>query len=78
MTPEESEWFATDFAPRFIKSRTKPTKLALIKPEDVFGKITSVNAMNKVVTLYKQDLTEYAYFEDEMTAINWLLELKNN
>ena len=77
LTPEEGEWFAKDFAPRFIKSRTKPTKLAIIKSEDTFGKISTTNIMNKVVSLYKHDLTEYAYFEDEITAMNWL-EIKNN
>lgn len=73
LTKEESEWFANDFAPRFIKSRTKTTKLALIKSEDIFGAKSTENLMNKIVSSHTSGFATYAYFESENEAMNWLL-----
>jgi hypothetical protein len=75
MTSEETEWFIKEFAPAFIKSRTQSTRLALIKPKDTFGKLSTALAMSKVVEKYEHGFVSYSYFDTAEEAQNWLLEL---
>lgn len=49
--------------------------MALIKPQDTFGKLTSTLAMSKVVEKYEHGFVAYSYFDSAEEAQKWLLEL---
>jgi hypothetical protein len=73
LTQDEISWFAQEFAPKFLQSRTVKTKLAIVKSEDVFGVTSTATAMNKVSPVKTVGLSTYQYFDSEFEAMQWLL-----
>ncbi len=73
LSREASEWFIKDWFPKFATVLPAQIKVAFVEAEDLFGKITSHDAITKLGKMYQAKYSlEYKYFDSYENATDWL------